>query len=408
MWLLVSEVLGKGAFVMANIILARRLGVVDFGLFTLAQTQTFFFWLAADLGISLYGIREIARAKENAEAVINPLFTLRISAGVVAFCCYIVAVFATVSTPHARATFVAAGVYLITYAFNIDWVFKGLEKFKWTAIGNAISSLVFLLGVVVIVQDAGDTIMASILWAVSYAGGATFLLLSIHREGVRIRPVFNYRVWIGHLKESLHFTISGVLSLAGAYLPIAFLGYYSGTYEVGIYSAPYRLVATVVTAGFLIPTAFYPVLAESFRKNRPLFNEAQQRLKLIMLSLGIIASFGGTLFARQILDLIYGESYVASLAVFQIIVWWIFLSYIRVSLGSVLLAAGFHRRQNLGVFAGAIAIAAASMVLIPVGGASGAANALVVGECFTVIVFLLQSWRVFGTPTITEMRGHAA
>ena len=73
-WLIVSQAVGKGIFFITNIYLARTLGVENFGLFTLAQTITFYLWLAVDLGTSMYGIREIAKNKEHAEDIINPLF----------------------------------------------------------------------------------------------------------------------------------------------------------------------------------------------------------------------------------------------------------------------------------------------------------------------------------------------
>lgn len=78
LWSIVSEAIAKCVFFITTIYLARTLGVSNFGLFTLAQTITLYFWLAVDLGINMYGIREIAKDKENAEKIINPLLTLRI------------------------------------------------------------------------------------------------------------------------------------------------------------------------------------------------------------------------------------------------------------------------------------------------------------------------------------------
>jgi len=52
-WLIVSQAVGKGIFFITNIYLARTLGVEHFGLFTLAQTITFYLWLAVDLGTGI-------------------------------------------------------------------------------------------------------------------------------------------------------------------------------------------------------------------------------------------------------------------------------------------------------------------------------------------------------------------
>jgi O-antigen/teichoic acid export membrane protein len=84
-WSVLSESLGKGLFFIATLYLARTLGVENFGLFTLAQTFTFYFWGAVDLGTNMYGIRELAKNKDTAEDIINPLLTLRITVGLAVF-----------------------------------------------------------------------------------------------------------------------------------------------------------------------------------------------------------------------------------------------------------------------------------------------------------------------------------
>jgi hypothetical protein len=53
LWSIVSEAIAKGVFSLTTIYLARNLGVSNFGLFTLAQTITLYFWLAVDMGTNM-------------------------------------------------------------------------------------------------------------------------------------------------------------------------------------------------------------------------------------------------------------------------------------------------------------------------------------------------------------------
>jgi hypothetical protein len=53
LWSIVSEAIAKCVFFLTTIYLARNLGVSNFGLFTLAQTITLYFWLAVDMGTNM-------------------------------------------------------------------------------------------------------------------------------------------------------------------------------------------------------------------------------------------------------------------------------------------------------------------------------------------------------------------
>ena len=171
-WSIVSEAVGKGVFFVTNIYLARTLGVSNFGLFTLAQTLTLYFWLAVDLGTSMYGIREIAKYKNGAEEIINSLLTLRITMSLIVFAIYTVFLFFFDMPVMKKLVFAGAGLYLITYSFYTDWVLKGLEKFRYIAFGSFVSSAIFFGGAVYLVRSCEDVVLASFVWDISYFFGS--------------------------------------------------------------------------------------------------------------------------------------------------------------------------------------------------------------------------------------------
>lgn len=395
-WSVVSEAVGRGAFFITNIYLARTLGVSDFGLFTLAQTITLYFWLAVDLGTNMYGIREIAKHKDAAEGIINPLLTLRITAGLTVFAVYTASLLFIDMPASNRVIFGAAGLYLVSYSFYTDWVLKGLEKFRFIVWGNLISSLMFLACVFLFVRGPGGTVTAALVWALSYlAGGAALLVIVFSKLGVRYRPHFDLGVWASHLRESIHFTLSGTLMALYQYLPILLISLYFGSYEVGLFSAPYRIVITACSAGFLIPMSFYPVFSELFHRDRTQFHSTHSKLQLIMLSLGVPAAVIGALFPSEITGLLLGSSYSGSAGIFKVIVWLVPLYFLRFTYGTLLLATGYQRHHNLASLIGVVFMLGLGIVLIPRGQAMGGSWALVAAEAAMVGTMMLISRYTF-------------
>jgi len=402
-WSVVSEAVGKGVFFAANIYLARVLGVSSFGLFVFAQTITYFFWLAVDLGTSMYGIREIARDKVHAEDIINPLLTLRITAGIIVFSVYLTSLFLLSMPVLNKFTLVGCGVYLLAYSMYADWILKGLEKFKHIAIGGSLSSMAYLLGIMYAVKDSGGLVIAAYIWSFSYFLGSLSLLYFLYSKlGIRYRPSFKIKKWFFHVRESIYFTISGGLMVLYHYLPILMLSVFSTNYEVGIFSAPFRLILAIGAAGFLIPSAFYPVLSELCCTDKKKFKLVNKNLRNIMMLIGFLFAIMVTIFGDTIVGLLFGRQYAESVVIFKILAWIVPLYFVRNSFSIALLAGGFQRQQNLGFISGAVGVTTIGLILIPRNGAFGAVISLLAAEILILITMWIVSVLTLGVKRWTK------
>jgi O-antigen/teichoic acid export membrane protein len=385
LWSLVSEATSKGVVFVTNIYLARVLGVSQFGVFALAQTITFYFWCAADLGLNLYGIREIAKAREQAPQVINVLLTLRAVSGAVAFLLYTLTIFLVDMPVPRKLAFIGCGLYLMTFALYTDWIYKGLERFKYIAYGSFLSSGAFLVATVSLVRSGNDLVKASFLWSLSFLLGSVSLLFLLSRsQGIRLRPDFRFDEWLLHIKSSVHFSISGILWAICRFLPVVLIGWYYTSYEVGLFSAPYRIIIALGVAGFMIPMAFYPALSEMYLRNRTAFLEINRKLRRIMFIVGLTVGIAGTVYGDVLIEMLFGDQYAKGVPVFRILVWFMALYFIRQAYGSALLSAGFERTYNLAAVAGVLFAAIAGFLLIPAQGIIGGAVSLLISEASTL------------------------
>ncbi len=345
-WSIISEAIGKGGFFIANIYLARRLGVENFGLFSFAQAITFYFWLAVDLGTNMYGIREIAKNKDSAESIVNPLLTIRLCSGLLVFLFYAFTLMFFNMPSAQKFTFLGCGLYLLTFAFYTDWVFKGLEKFNLIAFGTVISSFVFLSGIFLLVKSGEDAAAAAFAWSVSFfAGGLGMFLVLNCKLNIKYRPIFNLTIWIFHLKESIHFTIAGVLSILFNYLPIFLLGIFFSKHDIGIFSAPYRTITFLSAPGFLIATAIYPTLSELYNTNKDEFIKTGRKFLVMMIFLGLSVGCAGSILGDKVIMILYGPQYGDSVSVFRILIWLLPLQFVRYNYSTCLRSAGYQKYQ---------------------------------------------------------------
>lgn len=390
-WSVLSEGIGKGVIFLTTIYLARVLGVESFGLLSLAQVTAFYLWLLADLGVYMYGIREIAKDKNRVTEIINPILTLRVTSSLAVFILYMTALFILDLSGQTRLVFVGCGLYLIAYAFSTDWVIKGLEQFKYLTVGTFTASAIFLGGILYFVRGSEDLVLASFIWPFSYlCGSIALMILLIKKLKVIPHPNFNLGLWISHIRESIFFAISGGVLVLYNFLPMILLGVYFSTYEVGIFAAPFKLVWAIGLAGYLLPAAFYPTLAELFIKDRKSFHRTHRNLQILMLTLGLPMALIVVSFTPEIVSLLWGSAYQESAEVLRIVIWMIPLLYLRYSFGSVILATGFQKQHNLGSFAGLLTVTISGILLIPRYGIVGASISLIVAE----VIVLGSMWMI--------------
>lgn len=356
-WSVLSEVSSKGIFFVANLYLARILAIENYGLFTLAQTFTFYVWLAVDLGIYMYGIREIAKNPADCEDIINPLITVRVVSGLVLFAMYEATLLViNISTVQLLA-FTGCGLYLVTQSFNSDWALRGLEKFNLIALGNLLSSIVFFVGILYLVNNSDDIIIATFIWSLSFCLGNILLILLLFKVlGIKIIPVFTLKVWAYHLKKSIYFSVSGSFILLYNYIPIFLLSIFFTDYEVGIYSASFKIVITCCHLSSLIMLCFYPILSGLYQENKPLFFRILKIYFIFMAGFGLLLAFFAIAQNEKIILFLLTEKYRETIPIFRVLAWLVPIYCLENVFGTALQLTGFQRLHSASSFCGIIIV----------------------------------------------------
>ncbi len=308
-WLLTSDIFYKGAIFFGTLYIARIQQTAEFGIFSFALAVSNYMWIATDLGVSVYGTKEVARNPDKTEELLSVLNSLRLLASIVVFIAFFLALTLAHVPPHKKWVLLAAGLYVITYALSPDWLLRGAETMKYLAIGNLIIGFTFLLSIFFLVKDPSDTTWASFLWSLSFFFGSLGILYLLRRNlGIRFFFTFSIPKWKEHLKESVYFALITSLMTVYTYIPILLLGFLTTSDKVGIFSAPHKFVYMLSNFNFVFPRAFYPVPA-SLSWDIKAFRKVSYDLQRIMVATGLPIGVGGTILIMDIIRILYGNSY---------------------------------------------------------------------------------------------------
>ncbi len=309
-WNGISQAVPKVATLATNVYLARVLGVEAFGVLVLSQTVAMYAWLAADLGISGYGVREVARASPKISGVFRSLWGLRLCSTLCAFSLYAVGVIGLGSTANLPpGVLLACGVYILAYSLSPEWVLRGIEAFRNLAFASFVLAFFYLGSVLMLVGGPRHLLRAAVVWGGSYAVHSVVLWYCAHRLGVSWSAKFDIESWRLHLRESTYFAAAGILSSTYAYLPIFLAGKGLETVELGLFVAPLSLITSLSAPGYYVSSAFYPRLSILYHSRREEYHRVTRVLRWILIGFGCTLLFVSIQFGESLFLILMGEQY---------------------------------------------------------------------------------------------------
>ena len=170
--------------------ISRNLGAHASGINSYTNAWVTFFYLIGQMGVTLYGNREIAYHRDNIDSrsrtfwSIELLQILTVSSSLIV---YLIAVvfFSTTFQKY----FLLQSLWIIAAGVDISWYFMGLEDFKKTVVRNTIVKLISIAAIFIFVQRPSDLWKYILLLGVAQLGGSLtlwpYLRGSIHRVKLR-------------------------------------------------------------------------------------------------------------------------------------------------------------------------------------------------------------------------------
>ncbi len=189
--------------------------------------------------------------------------------------------------------------------------------------------------------------------------------------------------------RGLPFAVAGVMAALHMRLIVIVLEQNTTSAVVGLYAAAFKGVEIVRLLALAVFDALFPLLS-SLAQDRARLQRIFAAMCAILTGGAVMGSLVLALLAPRLIPLLYGEAFASAGPLLQIAAWGIPLLVLRQSRILYGYALGAEHRVNVLMGIGLIGQALAALVLIPSGGATGAAWAFVVGEAWGAAVLWIS------------------
>ncbi len=387
----------------ANMILwaliARAVGVEDFGKLTFAISFTGLFIVFADYGFSPLAIREIARDKSILHKFVgNALFCkFFFSALTIALICIVINLMNYPDITKDVVYVFSCVVVLYSFIAFFNSVFRGIEKMEYETVISFIQNLLLLFFVTIALLLKPHIFQISIAYllsrAVSFGISAAYYKKKIGK--INLQPDRIYEKDI--LRKAFPFGLHTIFGLIYFQIDTVMLSIMKGDIEVGYYQASMRVILAGLIISDVIINAFYPVLSRLFKQGIDALRNQARHMNKILFVLGIPFSAFMFIFSNEIIHILYGAGYDKSILIFQILAWLLVLRFFGSAYGLVITSANRQSLRMYSVFVASVVNIGLNLVLIPKYGNIGASVATVITNSILTVVYILITKRLLNS-----------
>lgn len=222
-----------------------------------------YFVLFGNIGINLYGNRQIAYLRESKYEMSKAFWEISILRCIaVAFS--FIAFFIYLPFSEYPTFMVFQSLNLLSVALDISWFYMGIEDFKKTVTRSTVVKLVSLAAIFIFVKNKSDIgIYIIILGLGSFLGNLT--LWPFLRKLIMKVPIKNLRPF-SHMRPSLALFVPQAAISVYAVLNKTMLGGITNTVNSGYYNNSDTLIKTVLAVATATGTVMLPHVASAFAR----------------------------------------------------------------------------------------------------------------------------------------------
>ncbi|WP_339497169.1 oligosaccharide flippase family protein [Pseudomonas sp. EA_15y_Pfl1_P101] len=376
-------------------VLARSLGVQEYGKVVLVQSIALLSSLVVEYGFSLSAARQVSLAKTDV-TVLSRVFGEVLSAkliissviSIAALCFYMF-----INSQAFELEVIGLGVlYFIAFGFSPFWFFQGLEKIAlvvFLEVGLRVASLICLF---IFVHDPGDALVALSILATFALANTLLGNYLCYRNGCRVRFSFSGG-WL-QICKGFHVFIykssNNILLSAGP----ALVGLLCGKIAVSGYVPAEKIIRGFV--GFINPVliGFFPYLNRQYLSSAKSASRLSWIIVGLMFLLGCASALSISVAGGFLINKLLGADFEQATMTLQVFVWIIPFRMTNQALGLCML---IPRGMDKVASSAMLLFSVVSILLASLLSISYYVNGIVLGfilaEVMLCVTFLVLSYR---------------
>jgi O-antigen/teichoic acid export membrane protein len=389
-WLLVSFfALAITQFGILGLI-TRLGGVEEVGIWNYANAFRDPFLAFMDFGTTALLMAEIARRRDESDALLGNGLTLGLLIGLPVLLVMMLVAnldFLKLSPLMIHAIYLTGISSLIfTTAASFRSAFRAFNQLQYEAI-TSIAMMVFaIISAFVILYYGFPFLWLFVAMVFSRVIALVGSWWFYNRRLGRLKVAYNPLIFRQLLNKTWAFIMVGLLSRAFSRVDILILGFFHGERAAGYYGLATVLFYQLNTIAQLFTTAILPTMASSYVKNRDRVGNQLDATVRLQILVGLPCTAIGVILAPQIIRFLYGPGYENTAYIFQLLVMVVVLRFVNQTLGIVLTAMDQQGRRAITLTLTVLFNLGANFALIPRWGMLGATLTSMLAE---VVLFIL-------------------
>lgn len=363
--------------------IARVLEPDGVGLFNFAGTYAGYFALVALLGIPTYGVREVAKTREDKQGLarlVSEMMSIALITTIVVSTIYIISIAMVGQLKENYIIFLFSGFAVYLAPFKINWYYQGLEEFGFITLRSLIIRVLSIICLFLFVHEKSDLIIYIIINVSSIVIADIWNFTKMWRFGVH--PYFTMRGLKKHLKPLWLLFASSIAISIYTVLDTLMLGFIKDYTEVGYYNNAMHMSRMLIVVITSLSVVSIPRFSSYI--NKGLLKEANGLANKSFSFVGLLAfpiSLGLICIAPIFVPWFLGEEFYGSIFPLQL------LSVLNIAIGfsnilgvQILVGLNKEKAYLMCILIGTISNFLLNCILIPVKGAIGASIASVTAE----------------------------
>ncbi len=248
---------------------SRILGAGGMGKVEFANSFVQYFVLFTALGIPTYGIREVARVRDDSFLLSKTVAELSVILIFTVFAGYAVYLAFIFFIPFFRSDlnlFLIVAPTIILSDFSFEWFYQGIENQQYITVRYIFIKLIQLVLIFAFIKKSADYLKYALILVGFNAVSSVFNIIHL-RKYVCFVPHKCLELK-KHLKPVLVIFASVIAVSIYTQLDTVMIGFFRGNEEVGIYTAANRVVRIILTLVTSLSAVIIPKIENALKNNR--------------------------------------------------------------------------------------------------------------------------------------------
>ncbi len=389
----------------------RYLGVINFGVYSLATTVGFFVNLLTDLGMSILLTREISKHRKIAKALFDSFMGIKsvlVLSTIGLLLLYLQVGDFTATAFHTILIYSVSSI-ISSYTQNIFSVFRGFERIEYESLGMSLDKfLSVILGILFLIAgfDIRIFISSFVIASLVKLFVITFILQKhFFKPGIQYSFSRNKVLML----TALPFGLSNLLALCYNYFDILMLSAMTNFRDVGWYNGSYKFLSLTTLVPIVLTAGLLPQLSVHHKNRKELTGLFLKGVTyLFMVSIPMVPVI--LLSADWIVNTVLGPELYGSIISLKILVFAAFAQMLNYLFVSLFAAVNQQKKILYFQIIGLVINLVLNLILIPVISYRGAAFATIVTE-WIILIFIVvwasihiftstKAWKVFVIKTV--------